>query len=363
MAESSMRRKATISRSSFNSERFPSKDKSKLFRESFASRKVHLERNILPNAFEVLPIRSLFDSLGGDQVLHFSGPQNLSLIREFYCNIHSIHKELPASFETWVRKKSLVITGDVFRILLGLPEVRSCHFPFLTRSGVDFNCVASELCGVDRTWVTGDLLQQNELLPRFRLLNIIVCANLYVTTHSSHITQDQGYVLYCIHHRLPIDLPEMIVSKMIGVSEGRKSLGLPYGCLLTRFLTALGVRVFYDDAFAYPLKPITKLTVSQSQAHVRGSVSGVGSSGAGNDDPLAEEEEFEAANAGAPDLPELRPRSFRGQLQHFEQSVTRRLDLLTTRLDGFDGRLDEQSAMLAQILSLLQLQQPPSSPS
>ena len=110
-------------------------------------------------------------------MLHFSGPQNLSLIREFYCNIHSIRKELPASFETWVRKKSLVITGDVFRILLGLPEVHNCHFPFLTRLGVDFNCVATELCGVDRTWVTGDLLQQNELLPRFRLLNIIVCAN------------------------------------------------------------------------------------------------------------------------------------------------------------------------------------------
>jgi len=291
-----------------NTDKFESKEKSKLFRESFATRKVHLERNVLPNAFEVLAIRSLFDSLGGDQVLHFSGPQNLSPIWEFYCNIHSIRKELPASFKTWVRKKSLAITRDVFRVFLDLPEVSNCHFPFLTRSGVDFDRVASELCGVDRTWLAGALIQQNELLPRFRLLNIIVCANLYVTTHSSHITQDQGYVLYCIHHTLPIDLPEMIFSKMIGVFEGRKSLGLPYGCLLTRFLTSFDIPVSDDDEFAHPIKSITKLIVSQSQAHVRGSVSGVGGSGAGDDDPLGEEAKFEVATANAPDLPEIRPR-------------------------------------------------------
>ncbi|KAF5931562.1 hypothetical protein HYC85_027733 [Camellia sinensis] len=68
----------------------------------------------------------------------------------------------------------------------------------------------------------------------------------------------------------------MIVSKMIAVYEGRKSLGLPYGCFLTRFLSSLGVLSLEDDEFAYPVKPITKLTVSQSQAHVRGVCQGLG---------------------------------------------------------------------------------------
>ena len=128
--------------------------------------------------------------------------------------------------------------------------------------------------------------------------------------------------------------------------------------MLTRFLTSLDIPVSDDDEFAHPIKPITKLTVSQSQAHVRGSVFGVGSSGAG-DDPFTEEEELKAGTAGVPDLPEMQPHSFRGQLQMFEQSVTRRLDQLDARMDSLDSRLEEQSSMLAQILSLLQMQQPP----
>ena len=86
-------------------------------------------------------------------------------------------------------------------------------------------------------------------------------------------------------------------------------------------------------------------------------MSRVGHSGAGtagDDDPLAEEEEVEAAYA-TPTSAHDRPRSFRGQLQHLEQAMTHRLDLM-------DARLDEQHTMLAQILSLLQLQHhPPSS--
>ncbi|THG14812.1 hypothetical protein TEA_018667 [Camellia sinensis var. sinensis] len=267
MAESSKRRKTTVSRPNFNTEKFQSKEKSNLYRDFYVSMKVHLERNVHPSVFESIPIGSLFDALRGDQVV-------------------------------------------------------------------------------------GALIQQNELLSRFHRLNIIVCANIHVTSHSSHITQDQGYVLYCIDHRLPIDLSKMIVSKMISVFEDCKSLGLPYGCFVTRFLTSLGVSTFDDDKFASPIKPITKLTVSQNQVHVKEGSSGVGVSDAG-DDPLAEEAKINRATAGAP---ELCPRSFCGQLQQFEQSVTHHLDQLDARLDTLDGRLDQQTAMLAQILSLLQMQ-------
>lgn len=67
------RHKSTVSRPSYNPDRFPSAQKAKLFRESFASRIVHLERHVQPNTFESIPIHPLFDPLGGDLVLSFSG--------------------------------------------------------------------------------------------------------------------------------------------------------------------------------------------------------------------------------------------------------------------------------------------------
>lgn len=112
---------------------------------------------------------------------------------------------------------------------------------------------------------------------------------------------------------------------------------------------------FDDDEFASPIKPITKLIVSLSQAHVKEGSSGVGMSDA-DDDPHAKEADFDAATT---DAPEIRPRSFRGQLQQFEQSVTRHLDQLDARHDTLDGSLDQQTAMLAQILSLLKMQPEP----
>ncbi|KAF5932418.1 hypothetical protein HYC85_028589 [Camellia sinensis] len=54
----------------------------------YASRKVHLERNVHPSAFESIPIRSL--------------------------------------------NKALVIDDEAFWQFLGLPEVQNCHFPFIT---------------------------------------------------------------------------------------------------------------------------------------------------------------------------------------------------------------------------------------
>ncbi|KAL7244356.1 hypothetical protein ACSBR1_016573 [Camellia fascicularis] len=251
--------------------------------------------------------------------------------------VGSISKIAP-SFHTWVHNKELFIDQEVIRKFLDLPEVRNCHYPFLaTRNIANFDTVATKLYGTPRTWIAGALIRQNELLPYFCLLNIIVCANIHVTTHNSNISQDQGYVLYCIDRHLPKDLPEMIVSKMIGVFEGRKSLGLPYRCLLNWFLTSLGVLTFDDDEFASLIKPVTKLTVSQSQAHVKGGSSGAGTSNAG-DDLLAEKAEIDAVAAGAV---EMRPRSFHGKLRQFKQSITHCLDQMDARLDAFNGRLDQ----------------------
>lgn len=100
------------------------------------------------------------------------------------------------------------------------------------------------------------------------------------------------------------------------------------------------------------------MTLSQSQAHIRVGPSRVGGTNT-SDDPLAEEAEYDAATAGAPEMTKMRPRSFRGQLQQFEQSVMHRLDLLDACLDTLDDHHDQQRTMLAQILSLLQMQQPP----
>ena len=98
----SKRRKATVSRPAFNTDRFQTAKQAKLFHKSFEARTVHLERNVQPNTFESIPIRPLFDPLGGDLVLSFSGRQNLDWVREFYCNIEQI-SDVEPSFTTWVR--------------------------------------------------------------------------------------------------------------------------------------------------------------------------------------------------------------------------------------------------------------------
>ncbi|KAF5943409.1 hypothetical protein HYC85_017486, partial [Camellia sinensis] len=108
------------------------------------------------------------------------------------------------------------------------------------------------------------------------------------------------------------------VHKSASTSPGCKSSGLPYGCLLNRFLTSLGVLTFDDDEFASLIKPVTKLTVSQSQAHVKGGSFGAGTSNA-DDDLLAEKAEIDAVAAGAA---EMRPRSFHGQLLYANIHVT-----------------------------------------
>lgn len=123
------RRKSTVTRPSYNTDRFPSIDKAKCFRESFSSRIVHLERHVQPNTFESIPIRPLFDPLGGDLVLSFSGCQNLNWVREFYYNIEGID-DIGPSFQTWVRSKSIVVTPDLIRELLGIDHVFPEHYHF-----------------------------------------------------------------------------------------------------------------------------------------------------------------------------------------------------------------------------------------
>ena len=119
------------------------------------------------------------------------------------------------------------------------------------------------MCDTSRSWIQGLLIKQNELLPQFRLLNLIVYANIIVTTHNSEINQEQGFVLYCIAHHRSIDLATWIIQEMVAAFE-RNNLGLPYGCLINRLLTKLEVLSFDEDDFAFLTRSFTKKTVSQN---------------------------------------------------------------------------------------------------
>lgn len=116
------RRKATVSRPSYNPVRFQSAKQSKSFHKSFEARTVHLERNVQPTTFESIHIRPLFKPLGGDLVLSFSGRQNLDWVREFYCNIERV-SDVEPSFTTWVRSHSISVTADLIRKLLKIERV------------------------------------------------------------------------------------------------------------------------------------------------------------------------------------------------------------------------------------------------
>lgn len=99
--------------------------------------------------------------------------QNLDWVREFYCNIENID-DIGPSFRTWVRSKSISVSPELIRELLGIDCVFPEHYPFPIHPTCDFNAVAEVLCSAPRNWIKGALIKQFELLLSFDCL-ILLC--------------------------------------------------------------------------------------------------------------------------------------------------------------------------------------------
>ncbi|KAL7234748.1 hypothetical protein ACSBR1_018241 [Camellia fascicularis] len=170
----------------------------------------------------------------------------------------------------------------------------------------------------------------------------------------------------------------MMMEKIISIFKGKKSLGLPYGCLMNRILSSIAVPSFPDDEFACPVKPITKKTVSQSEAYVKETSSRVGGCGAGAD-MMDEEAELDAPITGDGAQSGI-GHTIQGQLDQFEQAMVAWFDCLDARLTDLETStnarltalealcrrieyaIGQPSLQLVDILSMLHKQQPPPLP-
>ncbi|CAL5424371.1 unnamed protein product [Camellia sinensis] len=107
---------------------------------------------------------------------------------------------------------------------------------------------------------------------------------------------------------------------------------------------SLDIKSSENDKRAYPVKPFTKKTVSQSRAHVRGE----GSSHEGNEQ-AKEKAEFDAAASGVGEP--AHPHSIRGQILQLERGMNQRFDHLDALLEQFDRRLTSLESSTGHIAS------------
>ncbi|CAL5331569.1 unnamed protein product [Camellia sinensis] len=126
---------------------------------------------------------------------------------------------------------------------------------------------------------------------------------------------------------------------MILVFQGKKSLGLLYGCLVNGILSSIAILSFPDDEFASLIKPITKNTISQSETHVKGTSSRMRGCGVGTY-MMDEEAELEAAVIGEGTQTGI-GHTIRGQLDQFEQAMVARFDCLDAQMDVYDAHLTD----------------------
>ncbi|KAF5931600.1 hypothetical protein HYC85_027771 [Camellia sinensis] len=93
----------------------------------------------------------------------------------------------------------------------------------------------------------------------------------------------------------------VVAAVLTGFTERMKLTGVRSGvvrsCYADRILSPIAVLFFLNDEFASLVKPITKKTVSQSEAHVNGTSLVVGGCGIGKD-MMDEEAKLHAVVAG-----------------------------------------------------------------
>ncbi|KAL6997861.1 hypothetical protein U1Q18_007986 [Sarracenia purpurea var. burkii] len=206
-----------------------------------------------------------FERRGWTPLLLDAGDVCLDLVREFYANLVPTPNE--DSFSTYVRGHEIYMAGIVMSEYLQITDLVIFDYPPVP-SNVNYHLVADTLCGHRRPWI-GRTLPQHELTEDYHLLHLIVSSTIHPREHVSDINQERGYELYDIGTNQDIALSELIVSTMRKIPSAQRSVGLPYGLLISNCLRDLeGFEMPTDLAYWSVTRSITLRTLRQSAAHV-----------------------------------------------------------------------------------------------
>ena len=197
-----------------------------------------------------------------------SGTVNLSLVKAFYANLNHSHSS-SFSNHLWVRGKNIVVTPDIWSHFLEIGRPEYSMYPLESMAegipNIHFDIVASFLTKQPYEWLSGILPYS---LPEYRLLNLIVCHNIEPLGHHMDITHERGYVFYAIANGLHVDLPTFMVLQMCNIAGSTRTVGMPFGVLLTQFLETHSVPTYPDDTYVKVCKKLNTQTVHQSEAHM-----------------------------------------------------------------------------------------------
>ncbi|GFY89381.1 hypothetical protein Acr_06g0013210 [Actinidia rufa] len=254
---------------SFDDSRFLSEDSERRYYDIFTRRSIRVERNVVLEDFRETRIADWFETLGWTSILSARGEAIVEWVREFYSNMRDVDNNAMC-FKTWVRGQEHVITVETIVALLQIKRPNKVDYPFDLRTlpaPVDYDVIASEICGFPRQWVDG-LIYQNELTLEYRLLNIIVCANIEPRGHSSDISRERGFVLFAIGRGMSIDLPAMVFRTMAKIPKSTTTIGLPFGLFITQYLESKRTPWTGEERKIKVAKPINKTTLARSESHV-----------------------------------------------------------------------------------------------
>ncbi|RWR92122.1 protein MAINTENANCE OF MERISTEMS-like protein [Cinnamomum micranthum f. kanehirae] len=223
------------SASGYDHTRFPSLDKSNLFYAQFEVRNIESEREIAKELHTKRVCHSLVNR-NWFPLMKFSTKKiHVDWVRESYCNLEIVNS---GKIKSFVRGKWITMTVQDIADFIDIPIVHNsdCPIPDELHAPINYDLVATTICGAEISW-PGGLLSHGNLTEEYRFLNRFVCHNLEPRGHTSNVAQGNCYLLYCIGTGKRVNIPQIIFNVIVKTLQAKKNSLLPFGVLVTDFLT------------------------------------------------------------------------------------------------------------------------------
>lgn len=154
----------------------------------------------------------------------------------FHANLDSTSSD-SGRFTTMVYGTSIQVNPDILSVELRMPRVHvnAMEYPMPTLSPEDKGALTTKIGGFGVPWTSK--LDALETTYAARLLNRIFTHNLLPTTHQADMSPEMAYVIRNVLYHRPMDLSEILYTKMIKATESqdpRTSLYFPI--LITKLM-------------------------------------------------------------------------------------------------------------------------------
>ena len=232
------------------------------------------------------------------------------------------------AIKTYVRGKWITISVADIADFLDIPKVMNPDYPIPANTQIDYDLVGTTICGEPIAWPSG-LIPHGNLTVEYRFLNWFVCHNLELRGHTFDVAQKNGYLRIGSGKR--VNIPQVILNVMIKTLIAKKNSILPFGILISKYLSNIRVPKKSSDVTQKIQNLINVRTLTLSTSHVPPAPQG---------DEAHEEVPAPAAQAqGEQQAPNDRIDQLAAQMQGLATHVDKRFDAVSARFDAVDDGL------------------------